>query len=73
MHTPNAGTEGRRARRAGEGGAHTLVLLGGDLLQEVRDALAPRQLEAQAREEGQHLLARAVEHHMACKRQGAQL
>ena len=63
----------RESRESRRGEAHALVLLGGDLLQEVRDALAAGQLEAQAREEGQHTLARAMEHHVACTRQGAQL
>ncbi len=47
-------------------GVHLLVLGGGDLLQEVGNALALGQPEAQPREEGQHLLARPMKHHMPC-------
>lgn len=45
---------------------HLLVLGGGDLLQEVGDALALRQRKAYCGEEGQHLIARAMEHHVTC-------
>ena len=44
------------------GAAHRLVLLRGDLLQEVGDGLAGRAGEAEGREEGQRLLAGAVVH-----------
>ena len=45
---------------------HLLVLGGGDLLQEVGDALALRQRKAYCGEEGEHLIARAMEHHVTC-------
>lgn len=41
---------------------YLLVLAGGDLLQEVGDALALGAAEAQRLEEVQHMLARAVVH-----------
>lgn len=48
--------------------AHLLVLGGGDLLQEVGNALALGQLEAKPREEGQYLITRPMKHHMPCMR-----
>ncbi len=49
-----------------EGLPHPLVLAAGDLLQEVGDALARRQREAAAVEEGHHALALAKVHDVAC-------
>lgn len=46
--------------------AHLLVLARRDLLQEVGHALARRQPEAQALEEGDDLLARPVVHQHPC-------
>lgn len=45
---------------------YPLVLLGGDLLEEVRNAFAVGQLEAHPAEERQHLLPRSMEHHVPC-------
>ena len=47
-------------------GSHLLVLAGGDLLQEVCDALALRASKAQALEELHHVLSGAMIHQVAC-------